>query len=70
MGLYLPKNIKPVSGRQHTTDVPMLVISEQKGQQTARKGSWLVGNERGKVYVMDDAAFKEAFDPAPEPIEQ
>jgi hypothetical protein len=66
IGLYIQKNIKPVSARQHDSDVPVLVISEQKGQQTARKNDWLVGNERGKVYVMSPEAFAAAFELAPE----
>jgi len=68
MALYIPKNTVPVPARQHDSDVPMLVVSEQKGQQTAHKGDWLVGGERGKVHVMTDAAFTAGFELAPEPV--
>jgi hypothetical protein len=68
MALYRPKNVGPVEARQHTDDAALKVISEQKGEQLARKGDWLVGSERRKVYVLSDAQFRQQFDPIEEPV--
>ena len=50
-----------VEARQHLNSFNLKVISEQKGQQVAHKGDWLVGDERGKIYVLTQAKFDALF---------
>lgn len=46
-------------------DGPKLtVVSDEKGQQTANAGDYLVGSERGKVTVVSKADFEKDFEPA------
>lgn len=52
-----------VEARQHLDATPLVVISDDKGQQTAHKGDWLVGSEKGKVYVLSASRFSELFEP-------
>jgi hypothetical protein len=44
-------------------DGPKLtVVSDEKGQQTATAGDYLVGSERGKITVVSKADFEKDFD--------
>lgn len=45
-------------------DGPKLtVVSDKLGEQTAEKGDWLLGTERGKVTVVKAATFAADFKP-------
>lgn len=40
----------------------LVVISDEKGQQTANAGDYLVGSERGKITVVAKADFEKDFE--------
>ncbi len=61
MALYIRKNA-PVEARQYEEETPLHVVSHSLGEQTAKKGDWLVGNERGKVTVVTAAKFAEEYE--------
>jgi hypothetical protein len=41
----------------------LIVVSDEKGQQTATKGDYLVGSEPRKVTVVTAAKFEADFEP-------
>jgi hypothetical protein len=54
---------KPLTIEARVYDGPKLtVISDEKGQQTAKSGDYLVGSERGKVTVVLKADFEKDFE--------
>lgn len=55
-----------IEAREHTDGHALVVVSDEKGQQVARKGDYLVGNERGKITVWDKADFEREYEAAPE----
>lgn len=57
------KKTQIVEARQFEGEQPLTVVSDSNGEQTAKKGDWLVGSERGKVTVV--TADKFASDYAP-----
>lgn len=42
----------------------LVVVSDEKGQQTANAGDYLVGSERGKITVVAKADFEKDFEVA------
>jgi hypothetical protein len=69
MAKYRLKREPEVSAHQHEGNFDLRVISEQKGAQTARKGDWLIGSEKGKVFVMSDAQFQRDYELIAEPVD-
>jgi hypothetical protein len=64
MANYRLKRDATVAARQHTDNFDLRVVSEAKGAQTARKGmgDWLIGDQKGKVFVMPDLQFKADYE--------
>jgi chromosome segregation ATPase len=62
MAEYISK-AEAVEARQYDGEQTLVVVNDDRGEMRANKGDWLVGNERGKVYVMSDAAFTARFQP-------
>jgi predicted nucleic acid-binding Zn-ribbon protein len=62
MAQYISK-AEAVEARQYDGEQPLTVVNDDRGEMRAYKGDWLVGNERGKVYVMSDGAFNARFQP-------
>lgn len=55
----------------YEADMPLRVVSHEKGEQTANKGDYLIGNERGKITVVSEEAFLADYEPLtsqPDPI--
>lgn len=60
MATYQTK-AETVEARQYEGDSSLTVVHYQKGEQVAQKGDWLVGSERGCIYVVPDDEFQTKF---------
>lgn len=59
---------KPLTVEARRHEGPRItVISDEHGEQYAVAGDYLIGSERGKVYVMDAGKFESDFEPVPPP---
>ena len=61
------RKVADVYARQWQGPQTLNVVHHHKGEQTAKKGDWLVGSERGLVEVVKDVDFQRDYEPVPEP---
>lgn len=59
-----------VEARQYDQDVPLVVHHDDQGTMTARKGDWLIGNAKGRIFVLSDADFQAKFEPVTSETDQ
>lgn len=57
------KKVVEVEARKYMGPANLSVMHDFKGQQSAKKGDWLVGNEKGKIEVVSDADFQQQYEP-------
>lgn len=57
------KKAAEVEARKYMGPATLSVVHDFKGQQSAKKGDWLVGNEKGQIEVVTDADFQRDYEP-------
>jgi hypothetical protein len=57
------KKVVEVEARKYLGPASLTVIHDLKGEQRAKKGDWLVGNEKGKIEVVTDTEFQQMYEP-------
>lgn len=62
------KKVVEVEARKYEGTASLTVMHDVKGEQRAKAGDWLVGNEKGQIEVVKDADFQRDYEAIPEPI--
>lgn len=57
------KKVVEVEARKYMGPASLSVVHDVKGQQTAKKGDWLLGSEKGKIEVVSDLDFQRDYEP-------